>query len=130
MRDLAYEYIAPEGKVTRHMWTLVGPTGAVHIWAEPNDPNFAARWNQEYYGGIEIHSPTRLYSFGDGKPDHDPCWLLNAPCWHDGSSLQFSEQVEPFIRHATLPFGPHVHEFINSILFEWYQSRFKAEEVA
>lgn len=130
MADLTYAYLPPEGDVTRHMWTLVGPNGAVHIWAEPNDPAVAARYGELYYGGIEVHSRTPLYDFGSKEPSHTDCWLLKCPCWHDGSSLQFSEQVEPFLRQTELPFGDPVHEYVNSILFDWHRSRFQAEEVA
>ena len=116
MSDLVYNYLPPEGEITRHMWTVVGDNGAVHVWAEPSSPVPFRDWPERFYGGIEIHSKTRLYDFGDGKPSHDECWLLKCPCWHDGSSLQFSEQVEPF--------GPAIHEFVNSILFDRYQSYF------
>lgn len=130
MAELEYAYLPPEGEVTRHMWTLVGPSGAVHAWAEPTPDDHRNRWGESYYGGIEMHSPKRLYDWGDGKPSHDECWLLKGPCWHDGSSLQFSEQIEPFIRHAEQPFGSHVHEYIYSLLHDRYQAWFKAEEVA
>lgn len=126
---LAYAYIAPEGEVKRHMWTLVGPNGAVHIWAEPAPD--AMSWGDKYFGGVEIHSPKRLYkSDWAAEPLHAECWLLKCPCWHDGSSLYFSERIEPLIRHEEAPFDGHVHSFINNVLFDWYQSRFRAEEVA
>lgn len=129
MNDLVYEYVPPKNDVTRHMWTAVGDNGGVHIWAEPTPEGF--RWGEKFYGGIEVHSKTRLYEFGDGSPDHDTCWLLGCPCWHDGSSLYFSERIEPILRSERAPFNNAVNGYMNAILFDWYQSRFglKAEEV-
>lgn len=84
----------------RHVWWLRGPKGGVHVWAGENPAEFQARWGERYYGGIECHSPKPLYSHSGDTPDHDHCWVLKGPCWHDGSSLQFSEEIEPFMRHA------------------------------
>jgi hypothetical protein len=120
MGEIKYSYIAPHDDVTRHIWTAIGDNSGVHVWAEPH--------SEKFYGGVEVHSKTRLYDFGDGKPDNDDCWLLGCPCWHDGSSLYFSERIEPFIRHAEQPFGSHINEYMNAIMYDWYQSRFKAEE--
>lgn len=128
MTDLTYAYLPPEGEVTRHMWTLVGPKGAVHAWAQEHAEEFRRKWGEAYYGGIEMHSPKRLYDWGDGKPSHESCWLLKGPCWHDGSSLQFSEQIEPFLPREQ-PFEPHTHEYVYSLLHDRYQAWFKAEEV-
>lgn len=129
MAEIVYSYLPPEGDITRHIWTATGNNGAVHVWAEPTAPLITHRWGDLYYGGIEIHSRKPLYDFGSQEPSHSDCWLLKCPCWHDGSSLQFSEQVEPFLREAELPFGNHVHEYVNAIMFDWYKSRFAAEEV-
>lgn len=122
MTDLKYEYIPPHDDVTRHMWTAVGEDGGVHIWAEPHTRDLG--WGEKFYGGVEVHSKTRLYDFGDGKPDHDDCWLLGCPFWHDGSSLYFSERIEPMLRNEAEPFGGHITGYMNAILFDWYQSRF------
>jgi len=124
MSDLKYNYLPPSGEVTRHMWTVVGDNGGVHIWAEPHREEFAEKWGERFYGGVEIHSKVNIHSYGDGKPDHEECWLLGGPCYHDGSSLFFSENIEPFIRHAGVPFGNNVHEYMNTYLHDWYQSHF------
>lgn len=128
MSELTYAYLPPEGDITRHMWTLVGPKGAVHAWAEPASGTIRELLGEAYYGGIEIHSPKRIY--GDGEPNHKDCWLLKGPCWHDGSSLQFSECIEPFISNAELPFRDGVHEYIYSILHRYYQSHFVEDDAA
>ena len=74
-----------------HRWCVVGEHGAVDVWMTDNrgaypdqNPNYAV------YGGVEMHSRTKLYD--QEKPNHKECWLLDGPCWHDGSSLQFQER--------------------------------------
>ena len=128
MADLEYKYLPPEGEITRHMWTAVGPNGAVHVWAEPTSNGFR---DERYYGGVEVHSPKPIYeSVWAQEPSHTDCWLLHGPCWHDGTSLYFSERIEPVIRHDEPPFGEHVHSYINAILNDWYQSKFAEVDAA
>lgn len=124
MTELKYAYIPPAGDITRHMWTLVGENGGIHIWAEPTSDAFRG---EQFYGGIETHSKKRVYDW-DAAPSHEDCWLLGCPCWHDGSSLYFSERIEPLIRNMPTPFDAAVHEFMNAILFDWYRSRFEEEQ--
>lgn len=127
--NIVFDYIAPKDGVTRHMWTAKGENGAVHVWAEPHTADLG--WGEKFYGGIEIHSPKRLYeSDWAAEPSHVDCWLLNGPCWHDGSSLYFSEKIEPLLRHANDPFDAPVHAFINAVMADWYQSRFAVEDAA
>lgn len=127
--SLAFEYIAPHDEVTRHMWTVKGKNGAVHIWAEPTPAGF--QWPEKFYGGVEVHSPKRLYeSSWASQPSSTDCWLLNGLCWHDGSSSYFSERIEPMIRNEDLPFRDHVNSFIYSILADWYYSKFEKSEDA
>jgi hypothetical protein len=40
--------------------------------------------------GVEMHKKT-----AKGEGNHEHCWLLNAPCYHDGTSLWASETVMP-----------------------------------
>jgi hypothetical protein len=124
MANLEYNYLPPEGETTRHMWTAIGDKGAIHIWAEPV-PSEGWRWPEEYYGGVEKHSKTPVYDFNSDKPDHEECWLLKCPCWHDGSSLYFSERIEPLLRHVDTPFPPHINEYMNAIMLDWYRSHFE-----
>lgn len=129
MSNLTFNYIpAGEENGNRHMWTAVGENGGVHIWAcEYRPESMLISWPEKFYGGVEIHSKTRLYDFGDDKPSHDECWLLGCPCYHDGSSLYFSERIEPIIRDQPQPFAPHIHEYMNFILADWYGDKFKRE---
>ena len=82
-----YRFSISEGR-ERHDWIISGSLGAINIWAEPSPSSFR---DERWFGGIECHSAAPLEYAGG---HHERCWLLNAECWHDGSSLQFSEQVE------------------------------------
>lgn len=129
MSEVVYSYIAPEGKINCHTWTAVGQKGGIHIWAEPTPVGMSFR-SEQYYGGIEKHSKAPMYSFNADKPDHSECWLLKCPCWHDGSSLYFSERIEPLLRDVETPFPDHIHEYMNRIMHDWYSSHFLVEDAA
>ena len=86
-----YEQHVRAGRI-EHLWFLANEAGGVHVSAWPTKPAYEGD-RDRWLGGVECHSPTSLY--GQEKPSHEHCWLLGAPCWHDGSSLQFSEQIAP-----------------------------------
>lgn len=91
-----------------HIWAIANEAGGVHVSAwRVTESNGRTQW----LGGIECHSPKKLYESSKDEPDHEHCWLLGGPCWHDGSSLQFREQVAD-----TLPDGDEMgddeHGFI------------------
>ncbi len=69
---------------TRICLGVVSDLGGVNFWFDFG----SGRGN--YYGGIEKH----LYA-ESGKCDNEKCWLLDAPCNHDGSSLMASEKWIP-----------------------------------
>lgn len=71
----------------REAFALIMEGGAVEGWrtkALSADPMFAPTG---YYGGIEIHSREPLYE-GHQQADFH-CDLINANCYHDGSSMAF-----------------------------------------
>lgn len=70
-----YTWSKPFGSV-RHHWELIGPQGGLHFHASEYD----GRWSC----GLEFHS---YRNPGDEPPSQVHCWLLKAPCWHDGTSL-------------------------------------------
>jgi hypothetical protein len=84
-----------------HLWTLVGPLGGMHLTIR--DGGADSKY-ERYSGGIEIHSRTPLR---DAAPDHDECWLIHAPCWHDGSSLAVTERWIPRWLN-----NPHDHDLM------------------
>lgn len=86
---LRFEYrFSIKEKRERHDWIVAGKLGAINIWAEPTTSSYRG---EHWFGGIECH---RAQPFEYNSGHHEHCWLLDAECWHDGSSLQFSEQVE------------------------------------
>ena len=121
--DLKYNYIpASEENRKTHMWTLVGPLGAVHIWAAPQ-PESPFK-SGEFYGGVECHFPAPPSEYSPQEAPICDCWLTGKPCWPDGSSLAFTDNIEPFLRHARRPFPDGVHSYINNILLDWYEVQF------
>lgn len=98
-REHAYAY---------HRWTAVGCHLALHFHTSgrivKDEPT-------EWYGGIETHYRTPPSYMEHGPPSHPQCEILNANCWHDGSSLQASEVWIPRWRAA-----PNDHDYIFSEL--------------
>lgn len=124
MSDLQYghEYHDKEGREPRHIWFIVGEKGGVHIWATEKSKELSDRFGGRFYGGIECH--WRQAQHGEAEVSHDHCWLLKGPCYHDGSSLYFSDHIEPMldrINGAEVPEG--VGEYLKAELFDWYRSK-------
>lgn len=98
------------GGTLTHTWTLVGDKGGIHVdaWLSAGFGSYGPEW----VGGIECHTPP-----ADGQsPHHEHCWLLDGPCVHDGSSLQFREDIAPLLPnpydHNPQTFGHHVHGYV------------------
>jgi hypothetical protein len=72
---------------------IVGPHGAVHYWHRIAGFSFSREG--EKYGGVEIHYRNKVDYIGD-IPSHEHCKFIDAPCWHDGSSLYADEVFTPF----------------------------------
>ena len=102
-----------------HTWFLQGEQGAVHVWATAApESNLFSHY---HYGGIEVHHKTPPDYMEDREPSHERCWILDAPCWHDGSSLQFEEAVAPALPASDL-MGPDDHRLVLQTLKSWYKS--------
>lgn len=75
-----------------HRYTVLGSKGALslHISSYGN--------NGEHTAGLEYHHREPI----DGRaPDYARCWLLQGPCWHEGTSLYAEERFLPLhLRHA------------------------------
>ena len=96
----------------RHQWELIGPNGGIHFHASgPHQGNWAC--------GLEIHRSTPN---GTDAPSQMKCWLLNAPCWHDGTSLYAEETLWPMIE-VYLRTGEH--ETIFRFLEREYDTHFR-----
>lgn len=76
-----------------HSYELVGAKGGLHFHVTgPHNYDGHDHWSC----GLEMHSRTPLYS--DCAPHHDNCFLLKAPCWHDGTTLHAEEVYLPMFR--------------------------------
>ena len=111
-----------------HTWFIKGAGGGVHIWARQakitNRPT-------EWIGGVECHwseCPSDYSGwFKPDAPSQPDCWLLDGPCWHDGTSLYFSESIAPRLPHPDSD-DPHrfdglPHSYIGWQLVDWYLTR-------
>ena len=115
-----YEVVLRAGR-PEHIWCLIGDAGAIHIHASLSE------WDgrKEWIGGIECHFASAQDYMDPEKPSHDHCWLLGKPCWHDGTSLGFSEQVAPMLPfpHNPDPHAMHAsaHGYVDGVLRRWFR---------
>lgn len=115
---LVWQYrLTVRGGRDQHTWSLNGPRGGIHVAAWES-----SGWRDEHWmGGIEGHSPTPR-EYESEKPSHEHCWLIGKPCWHDGSSLQFSEQIAPYLPAPGKPFEDRDHLDVLHIMVSRYNS--------
>jgi len=74
---------------------VVGVKGGVHFWCEECSAHWQKSYGERYCGGVEVHWRNKPEWASRDKPDNDNCWLLEGPCWHDGSSLYADEVAIP-----------------------------------
>lgn len=72
-----------------------GELGGVHFWCEPTLEFAQKHYGERYMGGVETHWRNKPGWALRDTPDREDCWLLNGPCWHDGSSLYATEFAIP-----------------------------------
>jgi hypothetical protein len=113
---------------TNHMWALSNKAGAIHISGWQHEWDGRAEW----LGGVECHWPSAPEWARNDKPSHDHCWLLEGPCWHDGSSLYFSEQLAPYLERCSADdaMPQHIHNLMLGTLLEWHSDKFADREAA
>lgn len=116
------------GKYLTHLWTLANEAGGIHISANIHDFQGSREWS----GGCETHYVKCPDYMDPDKPSHDHCWVLGGPCWHDGSSLYFSENIAPMLPNPWKA-SPHQmasrhHDYVTFELKHLHRIRF-AEEV-
>lgn len=79
----------------RYNWELVGAKGGLNLHISgPHVYDKAEHWS----AGLEYHSRAPRGS-DNSPPSHDECWLIHAPCWHEGTSLYAEETYLPLF-HA------------------------------
>lgn len=99
-----------------HRWYLDGRDGTVEIWARPyqgSDGDVAISC------GAERHS---AQPFKDTPPDHPQCYALGGrPCWHDGTSLWASENIEPLLLTGDLTsVTPVIFSMAEGLYRSWF----------
>lgn len=90
-----YEYHTDVG-YPRHYWIVISRHGAVHFRVTDLGEEWAKTHGDRYSGGLEFHYRSPPEYLKDNAPSQDKCWILKAPCWHDGTSLYASESLVPF----------------------------------
>jgi hypothetical protein len=120
-----YEAVMRGGRVT-HTWAIKNDKGAIHIHAALSEFPGEHSW----IGGVEVHSPVP-FEYSSAEPNHKNCWLLGGPCWHDGTSLYFSENIAPMLPN---PFEPekahdmrHSHSYVTYELINWHRCKLSAD---
>lgn len=91
-----YKMTFPYDKHPHHCWSIVGRHGAKHLHISVYGKNDSV----DYYGGLETHWRVPPEHMTDQAPSQDKCWLLNQPCWHDGTSVYVSESIIPMIEDS------------------------------
>lgn len=89
-----YRFYQRPGGYWAHSYDLVGRWGGVNFHVTDfgkDNPDFPDR----YSAGLEYHFRQPPSYMADLPPSHDECWLLKAPCWHDGTSLYAQEKLLP-----------------------------------
>jgi len=79
----------------RHWWAVVGDLGGVHFWYQ------VSTFDGEKYGGVEWHWRKPTEDYHAENPDHNDCWIIGGPCWHDGTSLYAEEVYIPLVDHSS-----------------------------
>jgi hypothetical protein len=98
--DLEEEYrYYPKQKT--HYWIVRGDVGAVHVWAldQRSDESDIHDYD-DVFGGIECHYAIKPEGF-KYCGYRENCEIIGRECWHEGSSLQFSEEFRnPFAMYC------------------------------
>lgn len=91
METLERRRIENEGE-TR--WCVIGRNGAVDFHCLNEAGPFGR------VGGVEYHMRAAPAYSEKAAPDHENCWLIGCPCWHDGSSLYATEVLIPLLERS------------------------------
>ncbi len=101
----------------RHSFEIIGQRGALSLHVSDSG---AGVHFERFNGGLEMHwRECPEHRYGDA-PDHDRCSSLQAPCWHDGTSLYVSDVIVP----QFAPFDDP--RAVLSFLEQEYHNRFHA----
>ena len=105
----------------RHEFAVAHNGTGLHFWCE-RMPDVTGFTEREWFGGIEVHWSNCPPWATDRGPDHEHCWVLDGPCWHDGSSLQAEEIWIP-----RWLYDPSDHEGILNLLWGRLMSQIEGD---
>lgn len=74
-----------------HRWEIVGARAGAHLSIRP----YKSGDKIEHSAGLEMHYRNPPAYMGDCAPSHNRCFLLEGPCWHDGTSMYAQERFVP-----------------------------------
>ena len=116
-----YRAIIRDARLT-HEWALAGEKGGIHIHGWQCE-YFSQPGLIEWMGGIECHWAANPPEWMEAdKPSHEHCWLLDGPCWHDGTSLGFSENIAPYLPNDGV-MQPRHHVRVTDELVSWFRTK-------
>jgi hypothetical protein len=99
----------------RHSYEIVGARGGANLHVSgPNNYDDMDHWS----AGLELHSRTPLYE--DRPPTFDKCWLLNCPCWHDGTTTFARERFLPMFMEGD-------HRRIFRRMIDWVDEKLQGQ---
>jgi hypothetical protein len=79
----------------KHNYHLVGRWGGLNFHITDFGEERLAAIPDRYSAGLECHYRQPPDYMRNDPPSHDCCWLLKAPCWHDGTSIYAQETLLP-----------------------------------
>ena len=99
----------------QHRWEILGADGGAHLSIRPYKLSDGP---VEYSAGLEMHYRRPPNHMDGCAPSYARCFLLEDPCWHDGTSLYAQEHFVPmFLRDD--------HDGIFSEMKRWCDDRLK-----
>jgi hypothetical protein len=126
--EFSYRRKKSKKGVISHLWTIVGPRGGVHLWAnlyQGRDAYDVYGTSSKWCGGFELHSPVPFYQDDDEppvKPTDESCWLIKGKCYHDGSSSDFDNYIADDLGTDNF-ITEKIHEIVNKELVRVYDRR-------
>lgn len=110
-------------KRPEHIWILSNGGNAIHVSARTSEWNHRFEWS----GGIECHWSVAPEWVKESEPHHEHCWILGGPCWHDGSSLYFSDNIAPMLPDLPAPMEQLHHDYVLHEMRSWFRSHFEKD---
>jgi hypothetical protein len=102
-----------------YRWEILGAHGGAHLSIRPYKTSSGV---VEHSAGLEMHYRRPPKYMGDCAPSYARCFLLEAPCWHDGTSMYAQDFFVPL-------FLARAEDLIFSGMIHWCDERLKDAEL-